>query len=182
MVPMFRQIAKCVNSSHFQVCGLVGAFKLRRMRHLLKSGHIGKCIPLPPHCRWLVLFVASGVCHTVGHVLCDWIHLNLGISPISMVPYDGVQVGERALFLWNNDYIVSLVAQNRHVILPVVFGALERNARTHWNAAVHGELPLHRCPNHVSLRWVMCYSLCYEDGSDVVYTWVHDISSAPLYR
>mmetsp|Transcript_23125 Transcript_23125/g.44181 ORF Transcript_23125/g.44181 Transcript_23125/m.44181 type:complete len:507 (-) Transcript_23125:115-1635(-) len=65
MVPMFRQIAKCVNSSHFQV-------------------------------------------------------------------------GERALFLWNNDYIVSLVAQNRHVILPVVFGALERNARTHWNAAVHG--------------------------------------------
>lgn len=65
MVPMFRQIARCVNSSHFQV-------------------------------------------------------------------------GERALFLWNNDYIVSLVAQNRHVILPVVFGALERNARTHWNAAVHG--------------------------------------------
>lgn len=48
------------------------------------------------------------------------------------------QVGERALFLWNNDYIVSLVAQNRHVILPVVFGALERNARSHWNAAVHG--------------------------------------------
>jgi len=65
MVPMFRQIARCVNSAHFQV-------------------------------------------------------------------------GERALFLWNNDYIVSLVAQNRHVILPVVFRALERNARTHWNAAVHG--------------------------------------------
>mmetsp|Transcript_709 Transcript_709/g.1256 ORF Transcript_709/g.1256 Transcript_709/m.1256 type:complete len:481 (+) Transcript_709:165-1607(+) len=65
MPPMFRQIAKCINSSHFQV-------------------------------------------------------------------------GERALFLWNNDYIVSLVAQNRHLVLPVVFGALERNARTHWNAAVHG--------------------------------------------
>mmetsp|Transcript_25879 Transcript_25879/g.35704 ORF Transcript_25879/g.35704 Transcript_25879/m.35704 type:complete len:503 (-) Transcript_25879:295-1803(-) len=48
------------------------------------------------------------------------------------------QVGERALFLWNNDYIVSLVAQNRHVVLPVVFGALEKNARSHWNAAVHG--------------------------------------------
>lgn len=48
------------------------------------------------------------------------------------------QVGERALFLWNNDYIVSLVAQNRHLVLPIVFGALERNARTHWNAAVHG--------------------------------------------
>mmetsp|Transcript_25508 Transcript_25508/g.84001 ORF Transcript_25508/g.84001 Transcript_25508/m.84001 type:complete len:493 (+) Transcript_25508:125-1603(+) len=48
------------------------------------------------------------------------------------------QVAERALFLFNNDYIVSLVAQNRHVILPIVFGALERNARNHWNAAVHG--------------------------------------------
>lgn len=65
MVPMFRQIARCINNSHFQV-------------------------------------------------------------------------GERALFLWNNDYIVSLVAQNRHVILPVVFSALEKNARSHWNAAVHG--------------------------------------------
>lgn len=48
------------------------------------------------------------------------------------------QVAERALFLWNNDYIVSLVAQNRQVILPIVFGALDRNAHAHWNAAVHG--------------------------------------------
>ena len=70
MVPMFRQIARCLNSSHFQVA-------------------------------------------------------------------------ERALFLWNNDYIVSLVAQNRHTILPMVFGALQRNARSHWNAAVHGTSLLH---------------------------------------
>jgi serine/threonine-protein phosphatase 2A regulatory subunit B' len=48
------------------------------------------------------------------------------------------QVAERALFLWNNDYIVNLVAQNRHVLLPVCFGAFERNARNHWNAAVGG--------------------------------------------
>merc|ERR1712216_16507 len=48
------------------------------------------------------------------------------------------QVAERALFLWNNDYIVNLVAQNRHVLLPVCFGAFERNARSHWNAAVGG--------------------------------------------
>ena len=40
--------------------------------------------------------------------------------------------------MWNNEYIVSLVAANRHVILPIVFDALERNARGHWNAAVHG--------------------------------------------
>lgn len=48
------------------------------------------------------------------------------------------QVAERALFLWNNDYIVNLVAQNRHALLPVCFGAFERNARNHWNAAVGG--------------------------------------------
>jgi len=46
------------------------------------------------------------------------------------------QVAERALFLWNNEYIVHLVASNRHSVLPVVFEALERNME-HWNAAVH---------------------------------------------
>uniref|UniRef100_A0A0C9RW41 Serine/threonine protein phosphatase 2A regulatory subunit n=1 Tax=Wollemia nobilis TaxID=56998 RepID=A0A0C9RW41_9CONI len=47
------------------------------------------------------------------------------------------QVAERALFLWNNDHIVSLIAQNRHVILPLIFPALERNTKNHWNQAVH---------------------------------------------
>ena len=49
-----------------------------------------------------------------------------------------LQVAERSLFLWNNEYIVTLVAQHRQVILPVVFNALESNARSHWNPAVHG--------------------------------------------
>lgn len=48
------------------------------------------------------------------------------------------QVAERSLFLWNNEYIVSLVAQYRHLVLPIVFGALEENANSHWNPAVHG--------------------------------------------
>lgn len=47
-------------------------------------------------------------------------------------------MAERSLFLWNNEYIVSLVAQQRQNILPVVFAALEQNARSHWNPAVHG--------------------------------------------
>ncbi|KAL6544278.1 hypothetical protein OROGR_010775 [Orobanche gracilis] len=46
------------------------------------------------------------------------------------------QVAERALFLWNNDRIVNLISHNRHVILPIVFPALEINARSHWNQAV----------------------------------------------
>ncbi|XP_031488220.1 serine/threonine protein phosphatase 2A 57 kDa regulatory subunit B' beta isoform-like [Nymphaea colorata] len=48
------------------------------------------------------------------------------------------QVAERALFLWNNDHIVSLIAQNRSVIFPIIFEALEKNIQSHWNQAVHG--------------------------------------------
>ncbi|XP_038693879.1 serine/threonine protein phosphatase 2A 57 kDa regulatory subunit B' theta isoform-like [Tripterygium wilfordii] len=47
------------------------------------------------------------------------------------------QVAERALFLWNNDHIENLITQNRTVILPIIFPALEINARNHWNQAVH---------------------------------------------
>ncbi|KAL3813862.1 hypothetical protein ACJIZ3_015130 [Penstemon smallii] len=46
------------------------------------------------------------------------------------------QVAERALFLWNNDHIENLIKQNRKVILPIIFPALEKNARNHWNQAV----------------------------------------------
>jgi len=48
------------------------------------------------------------------------------------------QVAERALFLWNNEYIVSLIAQNRNQVLPIVFEALYTNSRSHWNSTVHG--------------------------------------------
>ncbi|CAB4317729.1 unnamed protein product [Prunus armeniaca] len=48
------------------------------------------------------------------------------------------QVAERALFLWNNEHIVGLIAQNRNVTLPIIFEALERNIQSHWNQAVHG--------------------------------------------
>jgi serine/threonine-protein phosphatase 2A regulatory subunit B' len=47
------------------------------------------------------------------------------------------QVAERALFLWNNEYVASLIAQNKRLVLPNIYGALERNEREHWNAAVH---------------------------------------------
>ncbi|CAL9163035.1 unnamed protein product [Musa hybrid cultivar] len=46
------------------------------------------------------------------------------------------QVAERALFLWNNDHIENLIKQNSKVLLPIIFPALERNTRTHWNQAV----------------------------------------------
>ncbi|KAE9590247.1 putative protein phosphatase 2A, regulatory B subunit, B56 [Lupinus albus] len=46
------------------------------------------------------------------------------------------QVAERALFLWNNDHIETLIKQNHKTILPIVLPALEQNARNHWNQAV----------------------------------------------
>ncbi|KAL8209650.1 hypothetical protein R6Q57_006382 [Mikania cordata] len=46
------------------------------------------------------------------------------------------QVAERALFLWNNDHIRNLITQNRKVILPIIFPALEKNTHSHWNQAV----------------------------------------------
>ncbi|KAI9170207.1 hypothetical protein LWI28_024452 [Acer negundo] len=46
------------------------------------------------------------------------------------------QVAERALYLWNNDHIENLIRINRKVILPIVFPALEKNGRNHWNQVV----------------------------------------------
>ncbi|XP_015055906.1 serine/threonine protein phosphatase 2A 57 kDa regulatory subunit B' beta isoform-like [Solanum pennellii] len=48
------------------------------------------------------------------------------------------QVAERALFLWNNEHIVGLIAQNRNVIFPIIFDALQKNIDNHWNQAIHG--------------------------------------------
>ncbi|KZV31806.1 serine/threonine protein phosphatase 2A 57 kDa regulatory subunit B' beta isoform-like [Dorcoceras hygrometricum] len=48
------------------------------------------------------------------------------------------QVAERALFWWNNEHIVGLIADNRHVILPIIFDALEHNIHSHWNQAING--------------------------------------------
>ncbi|CAN7016425.1 unnamed protein product [Brassica rapa subsp. trilocularis] len=47
-------------------------------------------------------------------------------------------VAERSLFLWNSEHIVVLIAQNRSVILPIIFASLEKNTESHWNQAVHG--------------------------------------------
>ncbi|KAJ6802532.1 serine/threonine protein phosphatase 2A 57 kDa regulatory subunit B' iota isoform [Iris pallida] len=46
------------------------------------------------------------------------------------------QVAERALFLWNNDHVISMIAQNRQAVMPMIVPALERNSKNHWNQAV----------------------------------------------
>jgi len=47
------------------------------------------------------------------------------------------QVAERALFFWHNEYISSLIAEHRAVILPIIYSVLHVNAQSHWNSIVN---------------------------------------------
>ncbi|WFD02724.1 serine/threonine-protein phosphatase 2A 56 kDa regulatory subunit delta isoform [Malassezia obtusa] len=47
------------------------------------------------------------------------------------------QVAERTLYFWNNEYIVNLMGDNIHVILPIVFDSLQENSKSHWNPTIH---------------------------------------------
>uniref|UniRef100_A0A8C2GY52 Serine/threonine protein phosphatase 2A regulatory subunit n=1 Tax=Cyprinus carpio TaxID=7962 RepID=A0A8C2GY52_CYPCA len=47
-------------------------------------------------------------------------------------------VAERALYYWNNEYIMSLISDNAARILPIMFPALYRNSKSHWNKTIHG--------------------------------------------
>jgi len=46
------------------------------------------------------------------------------------------QIAEKSLHIWNNDYILSLVAENFEVILPIIFPALYNTAKHHWNNSI----------------------------------------------
>ncbi|XP_050294069.1 serine/threonine-protein phosphatase 2A 56 kDa regulatory subunit gamma isoform-like isoform X2 [Anthonomus grandis grandis] len=48
------------------------------------------------------------------------------------------QVAERALYYWNNEYVMSLVSLNAAVILPLMFPSLYKNSKSHWNKTIHG--------------------------------------------
>lgn len=46
------------------------------------------------------------------------------------------QVAERALYFWNNEYIMSLIEENSNVILTIMFPALYRISKEHWNQTI----------------------------------------------
>lgn len=46
------------------------------------------------------------------------------------------QVAERALYLWNNEYIMSLMEENNKIIMPIMFPALYRISKEHWNQTI----------------------------------------------
>lgn len=47
-----------------------------------------------------------------------------------------LQVAERALYYWNNEYIMSLIEENSTVILTIMFPALYRISKEHWNQTI----------------------------------------------
>ncbi|KAL8608685.1 Serine/threonine-protein phosphatase 2A 56 kDa regulatory subunit delta isoform [Nucella lapillus] len=47
------------------------------------------------------------------------------------------QVAERALYYWNNEYILSLISDNVVMVLPIMFPALYKT-KQHWNKTIHG--------------------------------------------
>lgn len=49
---------------------------------------------------------------------------------------DEEQVAERALYYWNNEFIVSFMAQHVTEILPIVYPALCTVSKSHWNRYV----------------------------------------------
>lgn len=55
-----------------------------------------------------------------------------GTSPLNFV----FQVAERALYFWNNEYILSLIEENIDKILPIMFGSLYKISKEHWNPYV----------------------------------------------
>jgi len=46
------------------------------------------------------------------------------------------QVAERALYYWNNEYIMSLIEENSEVVLTIMFPALYRISKEHWNQTI----------------------------------------------
>lgn len=43
------------------------------------------------------------------------------------------QVAERALYLWNNEYILNLIHENVKEIMPIMFKPLYTYCQQHWN-------------------------------------------------
>ena len=45
-------------------------------------------------------------------------------------------MAERALYFWNNEYMMGMVEENSNSILPIMFPALYRISKEHWNQTI----------------------------------------------
>lgn len=46
------------------------------------------------------------------------------------------QVAERALYYWNNEYVMSLIEMNSSALMPIMFPSLYRISKEHWNQTI----------------------------------------------
>ncbi|XP_038078521.1 serine/threonine-protein phosphatase 2A 56 kDa regulatory subunit epsilon isoform-like isoform X1 [Patiria miniata] len=46
------------------------------------------------------------------------------------------QVAERALYFWNNEYVLSLIEENSESVMPIMFPSLYRISKEHWNQTI----------------------------------------------
>ena len=51
-----------------------------------------------------------------------------------------LQVAERALYYWNNEYLMGFIEEHSNTILPIMFPALYRISKEHWNQTIIGRL------------------------------------------
>eukprot|EP00047_Mylnosiga_fluctuans_P005283 m.239583 g.239583 ORF g.239583 m.239583 type:complete len:602 (+) comp13499_c0_seq1:51-1856(+) len=47
------------------------------------------------------------------------------------------QVAERALYFWNNDHVLQMIQEFSSESIPILFPALSRNMKAHWNRTIH---------------------------------------------
>ncbi|ORX71361.1 protein phosphatase 2 regulatory subunit B, gamma isoform, isoform CRA_f [Linderina pennispora] len=50
------------------------------------------------------------------------------------------QIAERTLGMWRNQYIVNLITDNNHLILPVTLAGIYQHSRSHWNRTIHNQV------------------------------------------
>ncbi|KRZ78327.1 Serine/threonine-protein phosphatase 2A 56 kDa regulatory subunit delta isoform, partial [Trichinella papuae] len=86
------------------------------------------------------------------------------------------QVAERALYYWNNEYVMSLISDNISEILPIMFPALYKNSKSHWNNEKRKMLETQELWKSVEKL-----ALSNPNYKEVVSTMPHGDEDAPIY-
>ncbi|KRZ40843.1 Serine/threonine-protein phosphatase 2A 56 kDa regulatory subunit delta isoform, partial [Trichinella pseudospiralis] len=86
------------------------------------------------------------------------------------------QVAERALYYWNNEYVMSLISDNISEILPIMFPALYKNSKSHWNNEKRKMLETQELWKSVEKL-----ALSNPHYKEVVSTMPHGDEDAPVY-
>lgn len=152
--PLFKQISKCVANPHFQV-GLKhiqdNTYNNNICTHILYVHTLCTiCFKVwNPSTTYVLFFFRISFISTFSWWNPRGLYLLSGQTRfptcyLSFIYFTfwlqvfyflflSSQVAERALYFWNNEYILSLVEENIDKILPVMFGSLYRISKEHWN-------------------------------------------------